>query len=81
MTESQVALHGGAWWVGPLFLAGYLVLYWYLDNAPLTRGGRQRSEQRAALAAAERRLMRAELERRERSTQEGTEPDRSEAPP
>jgi hypothetical protein len=47
MTESQVALYGGAWWLGPLFLAAQILLYWYLTNAPFTARGRQRAEERS----------------------------------
>jgi hypothetical protein len=66
MTESQVALYGGAWWVGPVFLTGYLLLYWWLDNGPITEWGRRRSERRAARSAAEWRRLREQWERTER---------------
>jgi hypothetical protein len=46
MTESQQLLYGSEWWLGPVFLAGALLLYWYLSNAPFTARGRRRAEQR-----------------------------------
>jgi hypothetical protein len=55
MTEEQVALYGGALWLGPVVLAAYLLLYWWLDNGPITRDGKRRAEGRSARSAADRR--------------------------
>jgi hypothetical protein len=68
MTEEQVALYGGAMWVGPLFLAGYLLLYWWFDNGPITRGGKGRAAERRAREAARR--------QRTREREDGSEEER-----
>lgn len=47
MSETDVALYGGALWLGPLFLVGYLLVGW-LMNAPLTKWGARRIERRLA---------------------------------
>jgi hypothetical protein len=47
MTESQQLLYGTEWWLGPVFLAASLVLYWYLSNAPFTQRGRRRAAERS----------------------------------
>jgi hypothetical protein len=54
VTESQQILYGGAMWVGPLFLGGYLLLYWWLNNAPFTARGKRKVAARDARSAAER---------------------------
>ncbi|WP_052669013.1 hypothetical protein [Nitriliruptor alkaliphilus] len=54
MTESQQVLYGGAMWVGPVFLGGYLLLYWWLNNAPFTARGKRKVAARAARSQAER---------------------------
>jgi hypothetical protein len=63
VTESQVALYGGALWVGPLFLAGYVLLYLWLSEGPLTRRGRRRVAQRHAYRGVVDAIRREERER------------------
>lgn len=42
MTAEQVALYGGAIWLGPLFLAGFIGLYIFWSGGPWTRRGREK---------------------------------------
>jgi hypothetical protein len=48
MTESQEALYGGSIWLGPLFLAGSVLLYLWLSNGPFTGKGKRNAEKRRA---------------------------------
>jgi hypothetical protein len=68
MTEEQLALYGGSVWIGPLFLAGAVLLYWWLNNGPLTERGKRRAAERRARSAAEWQRV------RERSTRERPAP-------
>lgn len=44
MTPEQVALYGGALWVGPVSLAGYALLVWWLHDGPFTEWGKRRAK-------------------------------------
>jgi hypothetical protein len=53
MTESQIALYGGSLLLGPIFLGGYLLLYWWFQNGPITERGRRKMRAQQARNDAE----------------------------
>ena len=44
MTPSQVAQYGSEWWLGPLFLVGFIVLLAWHQSGPWTARGKRNAE-------------------------------------